>query len=170
MTCTKQLDFLWKAPPQKRSATSKRHETPKRDVTTCVVAPISRASTASSSSDRRQTYHFDDAFEDAIQSQIDALDDIDETGEISKMTTSVYATATFGMASTYDNSPALPSPTTGRPTPWALRSLTQLERNCFWTLLWNVVINWYESRRFVQTYKCSMIINYNARVVLWDIV
>ena len=70
------------------------------------------ASTSSSSSDRRQTYHFDDAFEDAIQSQIDALDDIDEVGEASKMSASVYATSNFGMASNYEQTPALPSPTT----------------------------------------------------------
>ena len=58
--------------------TSKR-DTSKRDVTTCVVAPISRTpSNGGGSIDRRQTYHFDDAFEDAIASQIDALDDIAE--------------------------------------------------------------------------------------------
>ena len=58
--------------------TSKR-DASKRDVTTCVVAPISRTpSNGGGSIDRRQTYHFDDAFEDAIASQIDALDDIAE--------------------------------------------------------------------------------------------
>jgi hypothetical protein len=52
-------------------------DTSKRDITTCVVAPISRTpSNGGGSVDRRQTYHFDDAFEDAIASQIDALDDI----------------------------------------------------------------------------------------------
>ena len=83
------------------------YDVSKRDSNTCVVAPLSRSST-SSSVDRRQTYHFDDAFEDAIESQIDALDEISEekvekeftveTPDLkkSKMTTSVYGTSTFG--------------------------------------------------------------------------
>ena len=87
-------DFHFQAPPLKRGGgdTAKREiakrdvlksDIVKRDVTTCVVAPISRT-TLASSLDRRQTYHFDDAFEDAIANQIDALDDITDDGGSSK--------------------------------------------------------------------------------------
>ena len=68
--------------PNKREIAKRdvlKSEIAKRDVTTCVVAPISR-NTNATSLDRRQTYHFDDAFEEAIANQIDALDDITEDG------------------------------------------------------------------------------------------
>jgi hypothetical protein len=63
------------APPQRRHDVSKRHEaSAKRDVSTCVVAPLARGSASSAAtSDRRQTYHFDDAFEDEIESQVTIL-------------------------------------------------------------------------------------------------
>ena len=96
--------------------TAKR-DASKRDVTTCVVAPISRTpSNGGGSVDRRQTYHFDDAFEDAIASQIDALDDIaeDANNVIAKDVVDQHQSTEWRMSKTIstptklDNSASLP--------------------------------------------------------------